>query len=89
MRVDRHQPPPRGRRNAPYRVYVQDDTGEMALTFFHAKAGWLEKLLPVGENVVVSGKVDWFNGRPSMVHPDHVVTEADAAALPAVEPVYP
>ncbi len=89
VRVDRHQPAPRGRRNVPYRVFVHDDTGEMALTFFHAKAGWLEKLLPVGENVVVSGKVDWFNGRPSMVHPDHVVAEADADALPAVEPVYP
>ena len=89
VRIDRHQAAPRGRRNVPYRVYVQDDTGEMALTFFHAKTAWLEKLLPVGERVVVSGKVDWFNGRPSMVHPDHVVTEEDAAALPAIEPVYP
>ncbi len=89
VRVDRHQPPPRGRRNVPYRVFVQDDTGEMALVFFHSKGAWLEKLLPVGGKVVVSGKVDWFNGRPSMVHPDHVVAEAEAASLPAVEPVYP
>ncbi len=33
--------------------------------------------------------MDWFNGRPSMVHPDHMVRAEDAAGLPLVEPVYP
>ncbi|TIS05586.1 MAG: ATP-dependent DNA helicase RecG, partial [Mesorhizobium sp.] len=36
VRVDRHQPPPRGNRSVPYRIYAHDDTGEIALTFFHA-----------------------------------------------------
>lgn len=89
VRVDRHQPPPRGNRRVPYRVLVHDDTGEMALVFFRAHGDWLSKSLPVGETRHVSGKVDWFNGRPSMVHPDHIVDEAGFAALPLVEPVYP
>ncbi len=89
VRIDRHQPPPRARGSVPYRVFAHDETGEMALTFFHARREWLEKLLPVGEHVVVSGRMEWFNGRPSMVHPDHIVPVAEAASLPAVEPVYP
>ena len=89
VRVDRHQPAPPGRKSAPYRVFVHDETGEMALTFFHSKQAWLEKLLPVGETVLISGKVEWFNGRPSMVHPDHIVSEAEIAAFPLIEPVYP
>jgi len=89
VRVDRHQPSPPGRKAAPYRVFVHDETGELALTFFHSKQAWLEKLLPVGETFLVSGKVEWFNGRPSMVHPDHVVGEADAENFPLIEPVYP
>ena len=89
VRVDRHQPSPPGRRSAPYRVFVHDETGEMALTFFHSKQAWLEKLLPVGETFLISGKVEWFNGRPSMVHPDHVVREAEADSFPLIEPVYP
>ncbi|MEQ1954830.1 ATP-dependent DNA helicase RecG [Mesorhizobium sp. CN2-181] len=89
VRVDRHQPPPRGNRSAPYRVFVHDDTGEMALTFFHANATWLERTLPVGEHVVVSGRMEWFNGRPSMVHPDHIAFADKAEGLPLVEPVYP
>ena len=89
LRVDRHQPPPRGNRSVPYRVFAFDETGEIALTFFHAHAAYLEKALPVGEDVVVSGRMEWFNGRPSMVHPDHIALAADAASLPLVEPVYP
>jgi ATP-dependent DNA helicase RecG len=87
--VDRHQPSPRGKPNAPYRVFAFDETGEISLTFFHARQAWLEKLLPVGETVLVSGRMEWFNGRPGMVHPDHVVPIAQAADLPLVEPVYP
>jgi ATP-dependent DNA helicase RecG len=89
VRIDRHQPAPRGKPNVPYRVFAHDETGEIALTFFRAKASWLERSLPVGEAVLVSGKVDWFNGRPSMVHPDHMVRESEAASMPLIEPVYP
>ncbi|MGG6893488.1 ATP-dependent DNA helicase RecG [Rhizobium sp. BR 315] len=88
-RVDRHQPPPNARSNVPYRVYLHDETGELALVFFRGKAQWLEKQLPLDETVTVSGKVDWFNGRPSMVHPDYIMRESEAENLPLVEPVYP
>jgi ATP-dependent DNA helicase RecG len=89
LRIDRHQPPPRGNRSVPYRVYAHDETGEIALTFFHAHAAYLEKQLPEGEEVVVSGRMEWFNGRPSMVHPDHMALASEAGSLPLVEPVYP
>lgn len=88
VRIDRHQPAPRGNHRVPYRVFAHDETGEIALTFFNARAAWLEKALPVGEEMIVSGKVDWFNGRPSMIHPDHMVPTSKADDLPLVEPVY-
>ncbi|MCP8893356.1 ATP-dependent DNA helicase RecG [Shinella daejeonensis] len=88
-RVDRHQPPPSGKSSVPYRVFLHDDTGELALTFFRVKGNWLEKALPLDETVVVSGKVDWFNGRASMVHPDHMVRLDEQENLPLVEPVHP
>lgn len=87
-RIDRHQPPPRGKPNLPYRVFLHDESGELALTYFRVKGNWLEKSLPVDETVIVSGKVDWFNGRPSMVHPDYTVRASEAENLPLVEPVY-
>ncbi|PRD41410.1 ATP-dependent DNA helicase RecG [Phyllobacterium phragmitis] len=89
VRVDRHQPAPRGRGNVPHRVFAHDDTGEIALVFFHAQQPWLERTMPEGETIIVSGRMEWFNGRASMVHPDHITSIEDAASLPLVEPVYP
>src|SRR5665213_883764 len=89
VRVDRHAPPPRGNKRIPYRVFADDDTGEIGLVFFHAKGDYLEKTLPVGETRYVSGAVEWFNGRPTMVHPDYIVAEEDFGSLPLIEPIYP
>ncbi|TCU20662.1 ATP-dependent DNA helicase RecG [Rhizobium azibense] len=88
-RVDRHQPPPRGKSNIPYRVFLHDETGELSLVFFRGQAAWLDKQLPIDEEVTVSGKIDWFNGRATIVHPDYIVKAGDTESLPLVEPVYP
>src|ERR1700743_2290472 len=53
--VDRHRPPPPRNSRAPYLVYASDDTGDVVLTFFRAKPGYVDKLLPVGEKRYVSG----------------------------------
>ncbi|TFF18771.1 ATP-dependent DNA helicase RecG [Jiella endophytica] len=89
VRIDRHQAPGRAQKSAPYRVFVQDETGEIALTYFRAQPAWMENLFPLGETMVVSGKVEWFNGRPSMVHPDFVASLERAETMSLVEPVYP
>ena len=88
VRIDRHQSAPRGS-SAPYRVFAHDETGEIALTFFRAKGDWLLRQMPEGETMLVSGRMEWFNGRPSMVHPDHIVPIDKAADLPEIDPVYP
>src|ERR1043166_3727808 len=87
--VDRHRPTPPNRPRVPYQVYASDDTGDLILTFFHAKRDYLEKLLPVGERRTVSGTTALYDGMLQMVHPDRVVSEAGLAKLPLVEPVYP
>ena len=87
--VDRHRPPPPNRPRAPYQIYASDDTGDLILTFFHAKRDYLEKLLPVGEQRNVSGTTALYDGMLQMVHPDRVVSEAELEKLPLVEPVYP
>ncbi len=88
-RVRRHLPPPPFG-STPYRVEVCDDSGAcLMLTYFHARGSWLEKLLPAGEERYISGRLEWYGGRPQMVHPDHVLTEEEFAALPLLEPVYP
>ena len=89
VHIDRHQPAPRGNRRIPYRVHVHDETAEMTVVFFNARTDWINRSLPVGEYRYLSGKVEWFNGRASMVHPDYMVAENALESLPLVEPIYP
>jgi len=89
VHVDSHQPAPRSNTRIPYRINVHDETGEMTLVFFRAHGDWLAKAMPEGEIRYVSGRPEFFNGKLNMVHPDQMVSEAEFAAMPKVEPVYP
>ncbi|WP_158045776.1 ATP-dependent DNA helicase RecG [Skermanella pratensis] len=87
VRVEHHSAPLNPRH--PYKVRCRDDSGEIDLVFFHARGEWLLKQLPPGQQIVVSGKVEWFNGMPQMAHPDHIVPADAKGEFEAVEPVYP
>ncbi|MBL9053716.1 MAG: ATP-dependent DNA helicase RecG, partial [Tabrizicola sp.] len=87
VEIGQHIPPrSKGR---PYRVHVRDAKLEFQLVFFHARADYLQKLLPTGQRRLVSGKVELFDGVAQMVHPDHVLRVEEAGDIPAYEPVYP
>jgi len=88
LTVDEHRPAPPGSR-APYRVAASDETGTLTLVFFRAKRDYLERLLPVGEQRVVSGRIEVYNDLPQMAHPDHVAPVSDLADVQTVEPLYP
>jgi len=85
--VGRHRPP--ATRGRPYRVDVEDARTTFQLVFFHAHKDYLQRLLPTGQRLVVSGRAEFFDGMVQMSHPDHVLPEADADTIPAFEPVYP
>src|SRR5918997_5548232 len=85
--VAAHRPPPPGRR-APYRILVEDETGDVSLVFFNGHKARLEKLLPLGERRYVSGKIELWDGMRQMVHPDRILDEKGAENLPAVEAIY-
>lgn len=87
VRVIQHIPAPR--RGLPYRVVCADSTGPMTLVFFNAKKDWLDKTLPLNSDVIVSGKIEHYNGGIQMVHPDALVKASARAEIPPFEPVYP
>jgi ATP-dependent DNA helicase RecG len=82
------QPPPRNSR-APYRITCGDETGKITLVFFHAREDYLISVLPSGEKRVISGKVELFDGKRQMTHPDHIAPLHQIEDVKRVEPVYP
>jgi len=80
---------PSRNRGGAYRIDVDDSQTRFQLVFFHGRSDYLNKVLPVGERRIVSGRVELFDGVAQMVHPEHVIEPDQADTLPSFEPVYP
>jgi ATP-dependent DNA helicase RecG len=89
VNVLKHAGPPSRKSRAPHRVTCEDATGRITLIYFRADKRYLEKLLPVGETRIISGRVETYGEALQMPHPDYVVGEDELAAMPLLEPVYP
>ncbi|MEZ5647727.1 MAG: ATP-dependent DNA helicase RecG [Alphaproteobacteria bacterium] len=87
VKVISHKPGATARQ--PYRVLCVNDSGEITLTFFHAEKDWLLKSLPIGEERAISGKVEYYNDRPQISHPDYILPPQEIDHLKTIEPVYP
>jgi ATP-dependent DNA helicase RecG len=85
LKVERHEP---GMGRRPYRVICFDGTGFLTLIYFNVKSDYLQRLLPVGAERIVSGKVEFYGGIPQIAHPDHVVAPDQADRIKPIEPTY-
>jgi ATP-dependent DNA helicase RecG len=86
LTIVEHVPPRRA--GLPYKVQASDVTGFINLVFFRGHKDYLKSTLPVGEVRYVSGKVEKFEGRPQMTHPERLLDEKSFVAAPLIEPVY-
>jgi ATP-dependent DNA helicase RecG len=77
------------RKGLPHRVFVRDSETEFQLIFFRGASDWIDKQLPIGENRLVSGKIEVYDSQIQMPHPDHILTLDKEDELPNFEPVYP
>ncbi len=66
-----------------------DPTGEMELVWFHGQK-WIRENLEINTPYVVFGKVQWYNGRFSIAHPEmELLSEHEKGLRVAMQPVYP
>ncbi|QQR69883.1 MAG: ATP-dependent DNA helicase RecG [Alphaproteobacteria bacterium] len=85
--VHEHRPPSRW--GQPWKVRLSDGHGMVELVFFNPRAPYLNKILPPGGQVTVSGHLESFDGHLTMPHPD-IIESGDARAEVAIlEPVRP
>ena len=68
---------------------LRDESGMMELVWFQA-IQWLEKSLVVGKEYIVFGRVNEFNGRFNITHPEMEEASADnTQKARTFDPVYP
>lgn len=75
--------------NAPYRVKLEDSTGEIDLVFFRIDPRYIERQMPIGEIRYISGRPELYADKLQIPHPDHILTKEEFDNFPPLEPVYP
>ncbi|NLX09766.1 MAG: ATP-dependent DNA helicase RecG [Chloroflexi bacterium] len=77
-----------GRGGRPYLLLtVTDNTAEMQVTFFGQL--WLQRQFKRGSQIVLSGEVALFRGKPIMTNPEWEMLERDTLHTRRIVPVYP
>ena len=44
-------------RNLPNKIICEDETGKIDIVYFNSREGYLRKLFPINEWVIISGKI--------------------------------
>ena len=61
-------------RNLPNRIMCEDDTGKIDIIYFNSREGYLRKIFPLNETVIISGKVSFFRNKYQITNPDYVTS---------------
>lgn len=79
-----------GSARAPFRINAYDRSGNhVSLVYFGRNSGWAKKLFPLGEERIVSGKLEQYGDMLQIIHPDQVVEPGKENDIDAREAVYP
>ena len=63
-------------RNLPNRVLCEDETGKIECVFFNSYEGYIKKILPIGKEITISGKIKFFKNKYQLTNPKHVSENA-------------
>ena len=61
-------------RNLPNKIFCEDETGKIEIVYFNSREGYIRKLFPLNEFVIVSGKINYFNKKYQITNPDYVTS---------------
>jgi ATP-dependent DNA helicase RecG len=59
-------------RNLPNRVLCSDETGEIDCIFFNSYEGYVRKILPLGKEITISGKIGYFRNKYQITNPKYI-----------------
>ena len=59
-------------RNLPNRVLCVDETGDLECIFFNSYEGYVKKILPIGKEITVSGKIGIYRNKYQLTNPRYV-----------------
>ncbi len=59
-------------RNLPNRVICSDVSGKLDCVFFNSYEGYVKKILPLGKEITISGKISYFKNKYQLTNPKYI-----------------
>ncbi len=59
-------------RNLPNKVVCKDEYGSIDIIFFNSRENYIKQILPLNEEVIISGKVGFYKNKFQITNPDYV-----------------
>ena len=75
-------------RNLPNKVICEDEKGQIDIIFFNSREGYIKKILPIDQWVIISGKVNFFKKRYQIVNPTYTVPISKESYVKKIIPRY-
>ena len=63
-------------RNLPNKVSCSDETGDIDCIFFNSYEGYVRKILPLNQEITVSGKIGFFKNKYQLTNPKYISEDA-------------
>ena len=61
-------------RNLPSKVFCSDESGKIEIVFFNSREGYIRKVLPLNEWVILSGKINHYKNSYQITNPTYITT---------------
>ncbi len=75
-------------RNLPNKVICEDEKGKIDIVFFNSREGYIRKILPINNDVIISGKINYFKNKYQITNPAYVVPVEKEKIVNRVIPKY-
>ncbi len=64
-------------RNLPNRVLCKDETGFLDCVFFNSYEGYIKKILPLGKQITINGKINFFRNKYQITNPKYISEDSN------------
>ena len=61
-------------RNLPNKIVCEDEVGKIDIIFFNSREGYIKKVLPLNNWVIISGKINFYKRKYQITNPEYITT---------------
>ena len=75
-------------RRLPNRISCEDSKGKIDIIFFNSREGYIKKILPINNWVVISGKINFYKNKYQITNPEYITQISNIDYVAKIIPKY-